>query len=70
MSCLLALQSLHAKFGQDWPNSSWEKDVDGWRTMDTDGCHLTHRNESSDCLRWSKKQMKSLKINKPYTKQI
>ena len=47
------VQSLHTKFGQDWPSSSWEKDVDGWWTMDTDGCqpieiHVGHLSVSGD----------------------
>ena len=53
--CLLTLQTLHTKFGYDWPSSSWEENDNGRRTM-----HLarrrtpTHSNRSPEWLRWPK----------------
>ena len=33
ISCLLPLQMLHTKFGQDWPSGFWEEYVNGWPTL-------------------------------------
>ena len=49
ISCLLS-QMLHTKFGKDWPNSSWEDDVNRQTTHDN-GCQpiaISHLNKSGD----------------------
>ena len=36
ISSFITLQMLHAKFGKDWPSTSWEEDVNARRTTDDD----------------------------------
>ena len=53
ISCRLTLQMLHTKFAQNWPSSSWEEDVNGWRTTHDDG------NRSPEWIRWHKNARKT-----------
>ena len=42
---------LHTKFGWDWSSSSWEEDVNAWRTTQDDGRQpivIGHLCDSSD----------------------
>ena len=47
-SCLLTLLTLPTKFNKDWPNSSWEEDVNGRRTTHDHGRQPIARGHLSD----------------------